>query len=159
MIELRFLKQQGEVKKMSDAEDELKKIIKTRTSKKSNPVCIFIKVREAKDVVDLKMKDLTEGLLELRVSSTNEHFPKWYTHGYLISLPNLRLNYKDIKKKEQILDVLTNPNRIKQPITKQLISKLDKDFGGILSDGKKLFFKTEKFKKSKDPFKVRMKTM
>jgi len=144
---------------MSVAEDELKKIIKTRTSKKSNPVCVFIKVREAKDVVDLKMKDLTDGLLELRVSSTNEHYPKWYTHGYLISLPNLRLSYKTVKKKEQILDILTNPNRIKQPVTKQLISKLDKDFGGIISDGKKLFFRTEKFKKSKDPFKVRMKTM
>ena len=144
---------------MSDAEDELKKIIKTRTSKKSDPVCIFIKVREAKDVVDLKMKDLTDGLLELRVSSTNEHYPKWYTHGYLISLPNLRLSYKSVKKKEQILDILTNPNRIKQQVTKQLISKLDKDFGGIISDGKKLFFRTEKFKKSKDPFKVRMKTM
>ena len=144
---------------MSDAEDELKKIIKARTNKKSNPVCVFIKVREAKDVTDLKMKDLTEGLLELRVHSTNEHFPKWYTHGYLIALPNLRLSYKNVKKKEQILDVLTNPNRIKQPVTKQLISKLDKDFGGIISDGKKLFFRTEKFKKTKDPFKVRMKTM
>ncbi|MHA1719122.1 MAG: hypothetical protein ACTSWX_05855 [Promethearchaeota archaeon] len=143
---------------MGDAEDELKKIIKTRTNKKANPVCIFVKVREAKDIVDLKMKE-TDGVLELRVHSTNEHFPKWYTHGYLIAIPNLRLNYKDIKKKEQILDVLTNPNRIKQPFTKQLISKLDKDFGGIISDGKKLFFKTEKFKKKKDPFKVRMKTM
>jgi len=158
MIELLFLKQQEEAKIMGDAEDELKKIIKTRTNKKANPVCIFVKVREAKDIVDLKMKE-TDGVLELRVHSTNEHFPKWYTHGYLIAIPNLRLNYKDIKKKEQILDVLTNPNRIKQPFTKQLISKLDKDFGGIISDGKKLFFKTEKFKKKKDPFKVRMKTM
>ena len=144
----------------SESEKELKRIIKIRTKGKEEPVCVFIKVRAAVDVEDLKIKDSGDGIITLRVNSTNEKFPKWYIHGYLINLKNLRLQYKEIKKQAQVLDVLTNPNRVVHGATKALLSKLDKDFGGIVPDGsKKLFFKTEKFKKSKDYFKVRMKAM
>jgi hypothetical protein len=141
------------------AEKQLKKLIKARTKGKEEPVYIFIKVREAKDVADLMIKDSENGIIELRVHSTNDKYPKRYTHGYLIDVKNLRLNYKDIKSKEQILDFLLNPNKIVHSATKQIISKLDKDFGGIIPDGKKLFFKTERFKKKKDPYKVKMKAM
>ena len=143
----------------SESEKELKRIITIRTKGKEEPVCVFIKVRVAKDVVDLKIKDSGDGIITLRVHSTNEKLPKWYVHGYLIDLKNLRLNYKEIKKSEQVLDALANPNRIVHVATKQLLNKLWKDFGGIVSDGKKLFWKTEKFKKEKDYFKVRMKAM
>lgn len=144
----------------SESEKELKRIIKIRTKGKEEPVCVFIKVREAVDVEDLKIKDSEDGIITLRVNSTNEKFPKWYVHGYLIDLNHLRLQYKEIKKQQQVLDVLDKPNRVVHAATKQLLNKLWKDFGGIVPDGnKKLFFKTEKFKKSKDPFKVRMKAM
>jgi len=143
----------------SESEKELKRIIKIRTKGKEEPVCVFIKVRTAVDVVDLKIKE-EDGIITLRVNSTNEKFPKWYVHGYLIALKNLRLHYKEIKNQAQVLDVLTTPNRVVHAATKSLLSKLDKDFGGVVPDGsKKVFFKTEKFKKSKDPFKVRMKAM
>ncbi len=144
----------------SPAEEQLEKLIKVRTKGKEEPICIFIKIREAKDIIDLKIKDNENGIFELRVHSTNEHFPKWYHHGYLIDIKNLRLNFNEIKKKEQIQEILLNSNKIVHLPTKQLISKLDKDFGGFIPDGKKkMFWKTKKFKKRKDPYKVRMKTM
>ena len=143
----------------TESEKELKRIIKIRTKGKEEPVCVFVRVRVAKDVADLKIKE-DDGIITLRVNSTNEKFPKWYVHGYLIDLKNLRLHHKEIKNQAQVLDVLTNPNRVVHAPTKQLLSKLDKDFGGVVPDGsKKLFFKTDKFKKSKDYFKVRMKAM
>ena len=140
----------------TDSEKEIKRIIKIRTKGKEEPVYVFIKVRVAKDIEDLKIKE-EDGIITLRVHSTNEKMPKWYVHGYLIDLKPLRLNYKEIKKQEQVLDVLTNPNRLVHAVTKQLLNKLNKDFGGIVSDGK--HWKTEKFKKKKDYFKVRMKAM
>ncbi len=145
--------------KKSPAEEQRRKYIKVRTKGKEEPICVFIKIREAKDVVDLKIKDTENGIVELRVHSTNEHYPKWYTHAYLLDLKNLRLKYKEIKNARQVQDVLINPGRIVHPATKQLLTKLDKDYGGIIPDGKKLFWKTEKFKKSKDPYKVKMKAM
>jgi hypothetical protein len=144
----------------TESEKELKRIIKIRTKGKEDPVCVFVKVRKAVDVEDLKIKDSGEGIITLRVNSTSDKFPKWYVHGYLIDLKNLRLRYKEIKNQAQVLEVLTNPKRVVHAATKQLLNKLDKDFGGIVPDGsKKVFFKTEKFKKSKDYFKVRMKAM
>ncbi|MHA1744582.1 MAG: hypothetical protein ACTSWW_01205 [Promethearchaeota archaeon] len=143
----------------TESEKELKRIIKIRTKGKEEPVCVFVRVRVAKDVADLKIKE-EDGIITLRVNSTHEDFPKWYVHGYLIALKNLRLHYKEIKNQAQVLNVLTTPNRVVHAATKQLLNKLDKDFGGIVPDGsKKVFFKTEKFKKSKDYFKVRMKAM
>lgn len=145
--------------KKSPAEQQRRKYIKARTKGKEEPICVFIKIREAKEITDLKIKDSGNGLIELRVHTQNEHYPKAYTHGYLIDLKNLRLNYKEIKNSLQVQEVLLNPARLVHSATKQLLTKLDKDFGGILPDGKKLFWKTEKFKKSKDPYKVKMKAM
>ena len=78
----------------------------------------------------------------------------------MIDIKNLRLNFKEIKKQSQVLDVLNNPNAVVHKPTAQLLDKFDKDFGGIHPDGKgKLFFRTERFKKKKDPFKVKMKAI
>jgi exonuclease V gamma subunit len=143
----------------SEAEEQLKKLIKLRTKGKTEPICVYVKIREAKDIVDLKIKDSEDGIVELRVHSTNEHFPKWYTTGYLIDVKNLRINYKDIKKKEEIQEILLNPSKVVHKATKQLLAKFEKDYGGIIPDGKKLLWKTDKFKKRKDPYKVKMKSM
>lgn len=140
--------------------EELKKLMKIRTGGKEEPICIFIKIREAKDVHDLQIKEVDTGITELRVHSTNEKMPKWYTHGYLIDLKNLRLNFKDIKDKKQIQDVLLNPSTVVNQPTKKLLLTCDKDFGGIAPDGRdKLLWRTENFKKKKDPFKVKRKTV
>jgi hypothetical protein len=140
--------------------EELKKLMKARTGGKEEPICVFIKIREAKDVADLTMKEIDPGITELRVHSTNDKYPKWYTHGYLIDLKNLRLNYKEIKDKKQIQDVLLNPNVVAHQPTKKLLISMEKDYGGILPDGRdKLLWRTEKFKKFKDPYAVKRKAL
>ncbi|MHA1613159.1 MAG: hypothetical protein ACTSVZ_05275 [Promethearchaeota archaeon] len=144
----------------SSAEKELQKYIKSKTSKKAENIFLFVKIREAKDVIDLQIKEENDGIVKLRVRSTNEKLPKWYTHAYLIDLKNLRLKYKDIKKQDEVQNILLHPNRVVHKATKSLLLKFDKDYGGILPDGSgKLFWRTEKFKKKKDLFKVKMKAM
>jgi len=144
----------------SEAEKELKKVVKARTNGKEEPVCVFIKIREPVKISDLQIKTLDEGIIQIRVHSTDKNYPKWYTHAYLIDIKNLRLNYKDVKKKTQIQDVLMNPNSIMHPPTKLLVQKFEKEYGGIYPDGrKKLMWKTERFKKKKDPYRVKMKAM
>ena len=140
--------------------EELKKLLKLRTKGKSDPTCIFIKIREAEDVTDLLPKEKGKGITELRVRTSKENLPKIYTHGYLIDLANLRLKYKEIKKKHEIQDLLLEPTRIANKETRSLISTLSKNFGGILPDGRdKMFWKTERFKKKKDAWAVKRKSM
>ncbi|MCF2138713.1 MAG: hypothetical protein K9W44_01495 [Candidatus Lokiarchaeota archaeon] len=144
----------------NDAEKELKKLIKAKTNKKSDQICIVVKIRDAVDIVDLQIKEEAEGIFKVRVHSTNEKYPKWYTYGYFIDVKNLRLNYSDIKNRKQIQDILSNPNFVVHKPTKQLLDRFEKDFGGVIPDGMgKLFWRTERFKKKKDPFKVKMKAM
>lgn len=147
----------------TDAEKELAKIIKIRTksSKKqeTNP-CVYIKIRVAKDTIDLNIKDVSPGITSIRLHSTNKNFPKKYLHGYLINISNLKLDKKKIKNKKLVLDVLRNPSKVTDKPTRILLEKLDKDYGGIIPFGSKnLYYQTEWFKKKKDPYKVKMKTL
>ena len=145
---------------VTDAGSELKKIIKIHTKKKKKPVSVYIKVREAKDIIDLKIKDVDEGIKAIRVHSTNKNFPKWYLHGYLIDIKNLRLDLKKMKKKRTIQKVLRNPSLVSDESTRDLLEKLDRDYGGIIPyTFRKLYWQTEYFKKKKDPFRVKMKTL
>ena len=143
----------------SDADKELKKYIKSKTSKKADPIFLLVRIRQAKDIIDLQIKE-DDGIIKLRVHSTNEDYPKWYTHAYLIDLKNLRLNYKEIKKQSEVHNVFLHPNKLVHKPTKSLLLKFDKDYGGVFPDGSgKLFWHTDRFKKKKDPYKVKMKAM
>lgn len=138
----------------------MKKFVKERTNGKKEPTFIFIKIREAVDVADLRIKEEAKGIIELRVHTTKKDFPKWYLHAYLIDLKNFNLSYKDIKDKHQLQDILLSPNSVGHADTRQLLQKLDKEFGGIVPDGSdKLYWRTEKFKKSKDLFQIKRKTL
>lgn len=147
----------------SDAESELQKIIKLRTKhdkKKNINPCVYIKVREGKDVVDLTIKDISSGITSIRVHSTNKNYPKKYLHGYLIDISNLNLDISKIKDKRYVQEVLRNPSKIHDKPTRDLLEKLDRDFGGIIPFGtKKMYYQTEYFKKKRDPYKVKMKTL
>ena len=144
------------------AKDELKKILKIHSQTKKDPVSVFVKIRETKDIVDLQLKDKENGIIEIRVHSTHEAFPKVYTHGYLIDISNLRLTKDDLKKMKQrdFQAIFDDPNRLVHADTKALLNKFIKDYGGVIPDGShKLKYKTERYKKKKDPFKVKMKAM
>lgn len=137
---------------------ELKNIIKEATSGKKDPTYLMIKVREADKVTDVIKKESGKGIIELRVNTSNEKLPKQYTHAYLINLQNFNWKVKEIKT-DQVKEVLMNPSQVIQPDTRALLEKLDKDFGGIIPDGGKLFWRTKNFKKQKDPFQIKRKAM
>jgi hypothetical protein len=140
--------------------EELKKLLKTSTNPKKEPTFLFIEIREAKKVEDLTIKDKKNGIVELRVHTSDESLPKWYITGYLVNLKNLKIKIKEVKNKHDIQEILRNPFRIGNPAAKQLLTKLNKDYGGIIPDGRdKLYWKTERFKKKKDPFQVKRKAM
>ncbi len=141
------------------AEDELKKLIKKHTRKKKQSV--FIQVRAAKDIEDLRMKQVEKGIVALRVHTNAKGFPKWYLHGYLIHLKHLGL-YKKKFKKDILRLIFKNPRKAKiTRASRELIEELNRDYGGIVSNSitNKLKWRTEKFKKKKDPFKRVYKTL
>ncbi len=94
---------------MTDAQDELKRYVKERTSGKGDSTFVFIKVREIKDLENLKIKDEGKGVVELRVHTKDKKLPNWYTHAYLINLQNFNLTLKEIKDKRQLQEILLNP--------------------------------------------------
>ncbi len=141
------------------AEDELEKLIKKHTRKKKNSV--FIQIRGAKDVKDLRMKTVEKGIVKLRVHSTHEDYPKWYIHGYLIHLKHLGL-FKKKFKKDILRLIFSEPHRAKiSKAAKELLEELKRDYGDIIPNSitNKLKWRTEKFKKKKDPFKRVYKTL
>lgn len=124
---------------------------------------VFILVRAIrKNLMDLKIKDESKsGVQMLRVHTNDEKSPPWYLHGFTIPIQNLGIEFKKIKKKREIFTILNNQVKVPDPETKALLRKINKDFGDILDDGtrNKLSFKTEKFKKQKDPYKVKRKAL
>ena len=56
----------------NDAEKELKKFIKLKTNKKSDQICVLVKIREAVDITDVQIKEDADGIYKIRVHSTNE---------------------------------------------------------------------------------------
>ncbi len=97
----------------------------------------------------------------LRIHTDDEKSPTWYLHGYTIPINNLGIEFQSVKKKRDIFTILNNPIKVPDQETKTLLRKLNKDFGDILDDGtrNKLTFKTEKFKKQKDPYRVKRKAL
>jgi hypothetical protein len=138
---------------------ELKNILKEMTSGKKDPSYVMIKIREASKVTDVHKKEYAAGIFELRINTSDEKLPKQYTHAYLIHLANFGLNVKEFKKADQIKDLLLNPSRITHSDTKQLLEKLDRDFGGFVPDGGKYNWRTQNFKKQKDPFQIKRKAL
>ena len=124
---------------------------------------VFILVREIrKNLLDLKIKNESKsGVQMLRVHTNDEKSPPWYLHGFTIPIQNLGIELQNIKKKREIFTILNNPLKVPDQETKALLRKITKDFGDILDDGarNKLSFKTEKFKKQKDPYKVKRKAL
>ena len=65
------------------ASDILEKFVKERLAEKDMNR-IWVMIRAAKDVTELRAKDEFPGVVEVRVHTTDEKLPKWFTAGYLI---------------------------------------------------------------------------
>jgi hypothetical protein len=141
------------------ADDILEKYLKEKLGEKEKHR-IWIMIRQSKDVTELRAKEEYPGALEIRVHTSDEKLPKWFTAGYLIDGNNLSFDFSQKYKKKDLLRHIINPDNIKEKKTKKLLETLEKDFGGIIADGSKdQYFKTEKFKKSKDYMQVKRKSM
>ena len=113
---------------MTDAQDEIKQYVKERTSGKGNSTFVFIKVREIKNLENLKIKDEGKGVVELRVHTKDKKLPNWYTHAYLINLQNFNLTLKEIKDKRQLQEILLNPRGVTNPDPSADIREVRKRF-------------------------------
>ncbi|MBD3350290.1 MAG: hypothetical protein GF364_02280 [Candidatus Lokiarchaeota archaeon] len=144
---------------MGTASDVLKTFKKDCFKGKNKKV--FIMIRDVrKDVLDLKKKkEGKSGNIQIRVHTNDDKAPPWYVHGYAIPLNNLGLD-KPLKKRK-MLDKLNNVDGIIDKETDTLLRKIIQSYGRIQYGGSrnKLKYKTEHFKKQKDFFKVKMKSL
>lgn len=141
------------------AEDLLEKFLKEKLGEKHKNR-IWVMIRASKDVTELRAKEEFPGVLEVRVHTTDEKLPKWFTAGYLIDGILLAFDFSKKYKKADLLRHISNPENIRDKQTKRLFESFEKDFGGIISDGSKdQHFKTKKFKKSKDYMQVKRKAL
>ena len=114
-------------------------------------------LRARKKLLDMKLKEEKSGNIIIRVHTDDDKAPTWYVHA--ITIPFSNLGIEKIKKKRDIRDMLNFQTNIPNTDTKTFLKKIVKDYGEITEDsGKKHMFRTENFKKQKDPYKVKMKS-
>jgi len=128
---------------MKKLEEFLKKI---HDSKSKIPEYASIIIKPGKKVLDVKIKKEAENIL--RVIAHEENQTGWFLHSVHIPLKNLGLSYKS--KDKEILEYLSDPNKIKNKLTKDYIENILRKYIDILPEKKKHFFKTERYKKKKE---------
>ncbi len=105
-------------------------------------------------VAEKKEKPLKAGIVLVRVREMEKN---WFAHKYLIPLANLGLG-EDADKKD-ILDRLNNPKDIPEKNTRELIAEFEKDYDGVVFDGKfnRTQYKTKRFKPHAKAMQVKRK--
>jgi len=128
---------------MKKLDEFLKKI---HDSKSKIPEYASIIIKPGKKVVDIKIKKETENILKVIVHE--EKKTGWFLHSVHIPLKNLGLTHNS--KDKEIIEYLSEPNKIKNKLTKDYVEKILRKYIAILPEKKKHFFKTERFKKKKE---------
>ena len=119
---------------------------KIHDSKSQIPEYASIIVKPGKKVLDIKIKKEAANIL--KVIAHEQKTTGWFLHSVHIPLNNLGLTYNS--KDKEILEYLSEPNRIKNKLTKDYVEKILRKYVAILPEKKKHFFKTERFKKKKE---------
>ncbi len=123
---------------------------KIHNPKNSIPEYASIIVRPGKKIMDFKIKK--EGSNILKIIAHEEKRRGWFLHSYHIPLRNLGLS-EEAKNKE-ILAIVNEPRKItRDKVTRDLVEDILRKYIEVLSERKKHYFKTERFKKKKE-FKV-----
>jgi len=128
---------------MKKLDEFLKKI---HNPKSKIPEYASIIIKPGKKVVDIKIKKETENILKVIVHE--EKKTGWFLHSVHIPLKNLGLTYGS--KDKEILEYLSEPNKIRNKPTKDYVEKILRKYIDILPEKKKHFFKTERFRKKKE---------
>jgi hypothetical protein len=140
---------------VTSTEDKYKAYMKECTKGDNKRIVITIRTIRKK-LLDMKIKEEKSGITLIRAHTDDDKAPTWYLHA--ITIPFSNLGIVKIKKKREIAEKMTFQEGIPNTDTKSFLKKLVKDYGEIFEDGrKKHMYKTENFKKQKDPYKVKMK--
>jgi hypothetical protein len=119
---------------------------KIHDPKSKIPEYASIIIKPGKKVLDIKIKKEDENIL--RVIAHEENKSGWFLHSVHIPLKNLGLSYSS--KDKEILEYLSEPNKIRNKPTKEYIENILRKYLDILPEKKKHYFKTERYKKKKE---------
>ncbi len=142
----------------NSTEDKYKNYMKECAKGDKPKIVITVRtIRARKKLLDMKLKEEKSGIVVIRVHTDDEKAPIWYIHA--ITIPFSNLGIEKIKNKRETAEKLNFQTDIPNTDTKAFLKKMIKDYGEISEDsGRKNMFRTEKFKKQKDQFRVKMKS-
>ena len=127
--------------------DKLKEFLKKiHDSKNDIPRYTTIYVRPGKKIIEFKIKKEVANIL--RVIAHDEKKTGWFIHSFHIPIKNLGLSPDS--KDQEILHVLTNPNKIPTKPTKDFVEDILRKYIDILPEKGRHYFKTQRFKKKKE---------
>ena len=120
---------------------------KIHNSKNNIPVYATIMVRPGKNIMDFKIKKEASNILKIIAHESDRR--GWFLHSYHIPLQNLGLSEEASNK--EILPFLNNPREItRDKATRGLMEEILRKYIEVLSERKKHYFKTKRFKKKKE---------
>ena len=128
--------------------DRLKNFLKKIHDPKNQiPEYITIIVRPGQKIMDFKIKK--EGSNIYKIIAHEDNRRGWFLHSYHIPLRNLGLSEES--KNKDILTFLNEPRLItRDKTTRELMEEVLRKFVEVLSERKKHYFKTKRFKKKKE---------
>ena len=120
---------------------------KIHDSKNNIPIYATIMVRPGKNILDFKIKKEDSNILKIIAHESDRK--GWFLHSYHIPIINLGLS-DDCSNKE-ILAILNNPSEItRDKATRDVMEEILRKYIEVLSERKKHYFKTKRFKKKKE---------
>jgi hypothetical protein len=120
---------------------------KIHDSKNNLPLYATIMIRPGKNLLDFKIKKEESNILKVIAHETDRR--GWFLHSYHIPLQNLGVS--DDSKNKEILPFLNNPREItRDKATRELMEEIVRKYIEVLSQRKKHYFRTKRFKKKKE---------
>jgi hypothetical protein len=127
--------------------EKLKEFLKKIHSPKNKiPDYATVIIRPGKKILDIKIKKEDANIL--KVIAHDEKKSGWFLHSIHIPLKNLGLSR--VSKDKEILEYLSQPQKIANKPTKDYLEDILRKFIDILPEKKRYYFRTERFKKKKE---------
>ncbi len=120
---------------------------KIHSSKNEIPEYATIIIREARKLIDIKIKKDKSNILKIMAHDAKT--PGWYLHSVHVPLKNLGL--KEDAKNKDILAFFDDPRTItRDSFTKEFVEELLRKYISIIPSKKNHFFTTKRYKKKKE---------
>ena len=122
---------------------------KIHDSKNNLPLYATIMIRPGKNIMDFKIKKEESNILKIIAHESDRK--GWFLHSYHIPIVNLGLSGDSNTSNKEILAILNNPREItRDKATRDLMEEILRKYIEVLSERKKHYFKTKRFKKKKE---------